>query len=178
VAGWALFDTAVGPCGLVWNATLQICGGQLPESGPAQTRARLQRRFPGLTEQPPPPAIAGVMARLAAALQGAQDTLDDVPLDLRGVPQFHQRVYAEARRIPPGQTRSYGELARELGEPTAARAVGQALGRNPFAPLVPCHRILAAGSQAGGFSAPGGLATKLRLLQMEGAQFGEQAGLF
>ena len=94
------------------------------------------------------------------------------------MPQFHQRVYAEARRIPPGQTRSYGELARELGEPTAARAVGQALGRNPFAPLVPCHRILAAGSQAGGFSAPGGLATKLRLLQMEGAQFGEQAGLF
>jgi len=173
-----LFDTAVGPCGLVWNATLQICGGQLPEGSAAQTRDRLQRRVPSLTEQPPPPAIAGVMARLAAALQGAQDTLDDVPLDLRGVPQFHQRVYAEARRIPPGQTRSYGELARALGEPTAARAVGQALGRNPFAPLVPCHRILAAGSQAGGFSAPGGLATKLRLLQTEGAQFGEQAGLF
>jgi methylated-DNA-[protein]-cysteine S-methyltransferase len=119
-----------------------------------------------------------VITRLAAALQGAPDTLEDVPLDDADVPEFNRRVYALARRIPPGQSRSYGEIAAELGGPAVARAVGQALGRNRFAPLVPCHRVLAAHAQAGGFSGPGGLKTKLKLLQLEGARFGEQAGLF
>ena len=103
--------------------------------------------------------------------------LSDLVLDLRGVPPFHQRVYALTRAIAPGQTRTYGELAHELGEPGAARAVGQALGANPFAPVVPCHRVLAAHSGSGGFSAHGGVDTKLRLLLIERAQFGGP-GLF
>ncbi|HEV8692175.1 MAG TPA: methylated-DNA--[protein]-cysteine S-methyltransferase [Ideonella sp.] len=178
MAGFAFLDTPAGLVGLAWNDALAVCGGQLPEATPALTRQRMQQRYPELAECEPPPAMAAVITRLAAALQGAPDTLEDVPLDDADVPEFNRRVYALARRIPPGQSRSYGEIAAELGGPAVARAVGQALGRNRFAPLVPCHRVLAAHAQAGGFSGPGGLKTKLKLLQLEGARFGEQAGLF
>jgi methylated-DNA-[protein]-cysteine S-methyltransferase len=178
MAGFAFLDTPAGLVGLAWNDALAVCGGQLPEATPALTRQRMQQRYPELAECEPPPAMAAVITRLAAALQGAPDTLEDVPLDDADVPEFNRQVYALARRIPPGQTRSYGEIAAELGGPAVARAVGQALGRNRFAPLVPCHRVLAAHAQAGGFSGPGGLKTKLKLLQLEGARFGEQAGLF
>jgi methylated-DNA-[protein]-cysteine S-methyltransferase len=178
MSGFAFFDTPAGLCGLAWNDALEICGGQLPEPTPELTRRRMQQRFPLLHDVAPPPAMADVLRRLAAALQGAPDTLADVPLADADVPEFNRRVYALARQIPPGQTRSYGELAAELGGPAVARAVGQALGRNHFAPLVPCHRVMAARHQAGGFSGPGGLQTKLRLLQLEGAQLGDQPGLF
>ncbi len=182
MAGYAFFDTPAGLCGLAWNDALAIAGGQLPEATPALTRQRLQQRYPQWREAEPPPPMATVIARLAAALQGAPDTLEDVPLDDADVPEFHRRVYALTRRIPPGRTRSYGELAAELGGPAVARAVGQALGRNRFAPLVPCHRVMAAHAGAGGFSGPGGLKTKLRLLQLEGAPLGDapdaQPGLF
>lgn len=178
MAGFAFFDTPAGLVGLAWNDALEVCGGQLPEATPTLTRQRMQQRYPQLAECEPPPAMAVVIARLAAALQGTPDTLEDVPLADADLPEFNRRVYALARRIPPGRTRSYGELAAELGGPAVARAVGQALGHNRFAPLVPCHRVLAAHAQAGGFSGPGGLKTKLRLLQLEGARFGEQPGLF
>jgi methylated-DNA-[protein]-cysteine S-methyltransferase len=121
------------------------------------------------------------VARIQALLQGAPDDLLDVELDMTNIPEFQQRVYAVTRAIPPGRTLSYGEVgevAARIGEPGAARAVGQALGRNPFAPVVPCHRVLAAGTGAGGFSARGGVATKLRLLQIEQAQLGAEPGLF
>ena len=119
-----------------------------------------------------------MISRIRQLLDGHRDSLSDVPLDMSGVPQFNQRVYAVARAIPPGQTLSYGEVAARLGEPGAARAVGQALGSNPFAPVVPCHRILAAGKRSGGFSAGGGVATKLRMLQIEKAELGDGPGLF
>ena len=89
---------------------------------------------------------------------------------MTGVPDFDRRVYAEARSIAPGETRTYGEIAARLGDPGLSRAVGQALGRNPFVIVVPCHRVLAAGGKAGGFSAPGGVETKRRLLEIEGAR--------
>jgi len=178
MGGYAFFETPAGLCGLAWNDALEVTGGQLPEATPELTRRRMQQRHPQLAESVPPPAMAEVLRRLAAAIQGASDTLEDVPLDDADVPEFNRQVYALARRIPPGQTRSYGEIAAELGGPAMARAVGQALGSNRFAPLVPCHRVLAAHAQAGGFSGPGGLKTKLRLLQCEGASFGEQPGLF
>lgn len=178
MSGFAFFDTPAGLCGLAWNDALEVCGGQLPEATPALTRQRMQQRFPQWHEVTPPPAMADVLRRLASALQGTPDTLEDVPLADADVPEFNRRVYALTRQIPPGQTRSYGELAAELGGPAVARAVGQALGRNHFAPLVPCHRVMAVRHQAGGFSGPGGLQTKLRLLQFEGAQLGDQPGLF
>lgn len=120
------------------------------------------------------------MADVAALLQGNQDAaarLAAVPLDMAQAPLFHQEVWQAARRIPMGETLSYGEFAALLGQSGAARAVGQALGANPFAPIVPCHRVLAKGQGGGGFSAPGGVDTKLRMLQIEHARFGAP-GLF
>ncbi|MGM9490528.1 methylated-DNA--[protein]-cysteine S-methyltransferase [Ideonella sp. YS5] len=183
MAGFAFFGTPAGLVGLAWDDALAISGGQLPEATEELTRLRMQQRHPGWVEAAdPPPAIASVLKRLAAALQGAPDALEDVPLSDADIPDFHRRVYALARRIPPGQTRTYGDLAQELGGPAVARAVGQALARNRFAPLVPCHRVMAAHGQAGGFSGPGGLHAKLRLLQLEGAALGAwpgvQPGLF
>lgn len=177
-SGYALFPTAIGHCGMAWQGALLV-GLQLPEdAGEAQTLARMQRRFPQLAECTMPPPVAAWAARVAALLRGAHDDLCDVPLALDTVPPFNARVYELARRIPPGKTMTYGEMAAALGEPGAARAVGQALGHNPFAPVVPCHRILAANGRPGGFSAGGGALTKLRMLQIEGACPGGTPSLF
>ena len=177
-SGYALFPTAIGHCGIAWQGA-QLVGAQLPEdASELQTRARMQCRFPQLAESVMPPEVAAWAARVVALLEGAHDDLCDVPLALNTVPPFHARVYELARRIPPGKTMTYGEMAAALGEPGAARAVGQALGHNPFAPLVPCHRVLAAGDRPGGFSAGGGALTKLRMLQIEGACQGGTASLF
>lgn len=177
-SGYALFPTAIGHCGMAWQGALLV-GVQLPEdAGEVQTRARMQRRFPQLAECAMPPQVAAWAARVAATLQGARDDLCDVPLALDTVPPFNARVYALARRIPPGKTMTYGEMAAQLGEPGAARAVGQALGHNPFAPVVPCHRILAANGKTGGFSAGGGAATKMRMLDIEGAFAHDTLALF
>lgn len=173
---FALFDTAVGCCGIAWRDAA-ICGVQLPEADAAQTRARMRQRFPAAAEAAPGAPLQAAIQNICAMLRGEPHQLNELELDMRGVPVFHQRVYAVARAIPPGQTLTYGEVAARLGEPGAARAVGQALGRNPFAPVVPCHRVLAAGDRPGGFSAAGGIRTKLRLLIIEGAMRGTP-GLF
>lgn len=178
-AGFSLFDTALGACAVAWSAQA-IVGMQLPYPDPADTVREMQRRFPACTEQAPPPWVRAVCQAVTDLLAGdseAQERLLQVPLDMAGAPPFHQEVWHHARLIPPGQTLSYGEFATLLGQPGAARAVGQALGANPFAPIVPCHRVLAKGQHAGGFSAPGGVDTKLRMLQIEHAQFGAP-GLF
>ncbi|MES2100639.1 MAG: methylated-DNA--[protein]-cysteine S-methyltransferase [Pseudomonadota bacterium] len=175
---FTLFDTPIGACALVWGEH-GLVGASLPEPSATQTRARVQRRFRGSVECEPPPAVQQVIARVLTLLGGQPDDLADIALDMRGVPAFNQRVYCLARAIKPGRTLTYGEVAAQLGEgPQAARAVGQALGANPFPIIVPCHRVLAAGSQAGGFSAPGGTRTKLRLLEIENARFGASPGLF
>ncbi len=175
--GFTLFDTPIGPCALVWSG-LGLVGAALPDASAAATRAQVRRRFRAARALAPPPAVQRAIVRVLGLLQGAKDDLQDIVLDLRGLPEFNRRVYAIARRIPPGATRSYGEIAQELGEPHAARAVGQALGANPIPIIVPCHRVLAADHRAGGFSAPGGTRTKLRLLEIEGAPLGGAPGLF
>ena len=172
-----LFDTPVGTCALVWGAG-GIVGAALPEGGDAALRARLRRRFPAAREGAPTPAVQHAIERVRGLLGGARDDLADIALDLSAVAPFERRVYAIARAIPPGNTLTYGEVAARLGEPHAARAVGQALGANPIPILVPCHRVLAAGGKSGGFSAPGGTRTKLRLLEIEGAPLGGSPGLF
>ncbi|MFT4269372.1 MAG: MGMT family protein [Xenophilus sp.] len=177
---WTVFPTAIGAVGLAWNEA-GLAGAQLPESDEAATRARMARRFPGWPEIAPA-RCAGEAARaiegIAALMAGDPRDLLEIPLDLRGVPEFNQRVYALARRILPGRTRTYGELALQLGDKGLARAVGQALGRNPFAPVVPCHRILGASGWAGGFSAHGGALAKMRMLAIEGACPGGTQSLF
>jgi methylated-DNA-[protein]-cysteine S-methyltransferase len=173
----ALFDTPIGACGLAWGPA-GITGLLLPAATPQRTLATLRRRHPEAIESVPPPDVRQAMERIVALLHGQRDDLTDLRLDMAGVPDFHRRVYDAARRIGPGHTRSYGELAAGLGEAGAARAVGQALGANPFAVIVPCHRVLAAGGRRGGFSAPGGVDTKLRLLEIERARIGSQPSLF
>jgi methylated-DNA-[protein]-cysteine S-methyltransferase len=174
--GWCLFDTDIGRCGIAWGDAALV-GVQLPEDDEAATRRVMQRRF-GPCEAPPPGRVTAIVARVRAALEGEHDAMLDVPLDMSGTPEFYRRVWEATRAIPPGRTMSYGEMAAALGDPGAARAVGQALGRNPFAPIVPCHRVLAAHTGGGGFSAVGGVATKLRLLQIERARLGNEPGPF
>lgn len=176
---YALFPTPIGHCGIAWSER-GLTGVQLPEQDEAATRTRMGRRFPRCSEAIAPPRVQDAIDAVVALLSGAPTApvdLSQVLLDMDGVPLFHQRVYALARRLSPGETVTYGELARQLGDPGAARAVGQALGANPFAPVVPCHRVLAADGRAGGFSANGGVSTKLRLLLIEHTQF-NGPGLF
>ncbi|MES2363332.1 MAG: methylated-DNA--[protein]-cysteine S-methyltransferase [Pseudomonadota bacterium] len=177
--GFALFKTAIGYCGIAWGEAGQgLAGVQLPEASAAATRARMQARFAQTPEVLPPAWVQLIIGRITASLEGIHDDFADIALDMTGVPPFNQRVYEVARAIAPGQTLTYGDVAARLGEPGASRAVGQALGHNPFAPVVPCHRVLAAANGSGGFSAGGGVSTKLKMLEIEGARFGAQPGLF
>jgi methylated-DNA-[protein]-cysteine S-methyltransferase len=175
--GCCLFPTAIGTCAIAWTADA-LAAVQLPEASDDGTRRRLLRATGEAPEQPPPPFVQQAIARIQGLLEGRKDDLADLPLDLDGVPAFQRRVYAVTRAIPPGEVLTYGEVARRIGEPGAARAVGQALGLNPFAPVVPCHRVLASGGRPGGFSAEGGALTKLKLLEIEQARFGAEPGLF
>jgi methylated-DNA-[protein]-cysteine S-methyltransferase len=166
---FALFDTAIGRCGIAWSER-GVTRVAFPERSETATRARLLRRLPEAREAAPPPMIASIIEGIVALAAGEKRSLADAMLDMDGVPEFERRVYETALRIPPGETLTYGDIAIRLGDRLLARDVGQALGRNPFPIIVPCHRVLAAGNRIGGFSAPGGSATKLRLLAIEGAR--------
>ena len=173
----ALFDTALGCCGVAWNDH-GLRALQLPEADAAAARARLLRRVPRAVEAPPSAAAQQAIDGVTALLRGERTDLSQLPLDLRGVPELHARIYAIVRRIPCGRTLSYGQVAEQLGDRTLARAVGQAMARNPFAPVVPCHRVLGADGRPGGFSARGGLRTKLQLLLIERARLSDEPDLF
>ena len=176
-SGFTLFDTAVGACGIAWNER-GVSTVQLPEASAAAGRVRMKRRFPELREQPPPPDVQRAVEAIVALLRGESTDLTFIVLDTTRIEPFNKRVYDLARRIPPGHTMTYGEMAVRLGAPGSARAVGRALGRNPFPIVVPCHRVLAAGGGMGGFTAPGGVDTKRRLLAIEGVAVGETMSLF
>jgi methylated-DNA-[protein]-cysteine S-methyltransferase len=165
---YALFDTAIGRCGLAWGPR-GVIGVQLPEKDLHATRTRLMRHCPAAEESDAPPKpIARAIEDIQALLNGEKKTLRTITLDMSRIAPFNARVYETTRAIAPGQTRTYGDIARAIGDASAARAVGQALGRNPFAIVVPCHRVVGANDKLVGFSANGGIATKLRLLQIEG----------
>lgn len=168
---FALFETAIGACAVVWSGQ-GIAGVQLPEADAAATRRRLLHRFAGAREATPPGDVQRAIDDIIALLAGERRDLRAVKLDLSEIPEFNRRIYEIARTIPPGQTLSYGEIAERLGDRTLAREVGQALGRNAIPLIVPCHRVLAAGGKSGGFSASGGVVTNLRLLTIEGAEPG------
>lgn len=175
------YETVLGTCGIAWDAAATlIVGSQLPEETPGATRDRMRTRFPSALESLEPPAfvlraMAGVHRLLAGETADMAELLD-APLDDSGLPEFNRRVLALTRTIPVGQTLTYGEVAARLGEPGAARGVGQAEGHNPFAPIVPCHRVMGAGGVGTGFSAHGGVATKLKLLAIEARAAGQVAG--
>ena len=163
---FTLFDTAIGRCAIAWSGR-GIVRVLLPQRDDAM-RMRLLRRHPGAREAVPPEGVARAIEGIVALVAGEPRDLSDVVLDLGDVPEFNRRVYAVARTIKPGATLTYGAIAAQLGEPDA-RGVGEAMGQNPCPIIVPCHRVVAAGGKTGGFSAPGGAATKRRLLAIEGA---------
>lgn len=177
--GHVLFDTAIGICGMAWGPG-GIVAVQLPEADADGTRARLLRGLSSHCAEPgnPPAAVRSAIEGIQALLIGQPRDLCEVPLDMSRISTFHQQVYAIARGIAPGHTRTYGEVAEQISHKGLSRSVGQALGLNPFAPVVPCHRILGANGQTGGFSAGGGAATKMRMLEIEGAFAHETLALF
>jgi methylated-DNA-[protein]-cysteine S-methyltransferase len=172
VITFTLFDTPIGRCGVAWDDADRIVGVQLPEAAVADTRARLRDRFDAAGAGSPPVPVQRAIDEMGASLRGEPDALDTIALAMDGVPPFRRRVYEVTRTVPAGETMSYGELAAEVGAPGAARAVGQALGRNPFAIIVPCHRVIAANGKPGGFTAAGGVSIKLRMLAIEGVECG------
>lgn len=175
--GFVLFETAIGTCGIVWTER-GVSGVQLPEGDAQKTRARINRRYPQAVETPPPPDIRDVITDIVALLRGEGRKFSKVAIDFGEIPEFNRRVYDVARTIPAGRTFTYGEIAARLGDRALAREVGQALGKNPVPIIVPCHRVLAADGKTGGFSAPGGVDTKMRMLSIERAQTSDQPMLF
>jgi methylated-DNA-[protein]-cysteine S-methyltransferase len=174
---FAIFDTAIGPCGIVWGAR-GITGVQLPMGSEDKTRNRILQRNGDVTEAPPTAEVQSAIDGILELLAGKPNDLTDVVLDLDGVPEFNRGVYDIARKIPPGKTLTYGDIAKKLGGVELSRDVGQALGRNPCPIVVPCHRVLAAGGKPGGFSANGGVVTKLKMLAIEGAVVNHTPSLF
>jgi methylated-DNA-[protein]-cysteine S-methyltransferase len=174
---FAMFDTAIGACGIVWGAR-GINGVQLPMGTEEKTRSRIVQRYGDIAEATPPVQVQHAIEGMVELLEGKPNDLKDIVLDLEGVPEFNRGVYDIARTIPPGKTMTYGDIARRLGGLELSRDVGQALGRNPCPIVVPCHRVLAAGDKPGGFSANGGVATKLKMLAIEGAAVNHTPSLF
>lgn len=174
---FALFNTPIGTCAIAWGDQ-GILGLFLPEDDPEVTRQFIASRVSGVEESVPPPELEKVIADIRRLLSGEPVDLLDARLDLTGVSDFHRRVYDEARRIPPGSTLTYGQIAQRLKALGTARAIGQALGANPFPIIVPCHRVLGANGAVGGFSAPGGVETKLRILNIERRNAPLEASLF
>jgi len=165
---YCTFETDAGFCAIAWTDA-GVARFHLPTSTAEATEHSLLRRLIDAEPGTPPAEVSAVID--AAKRYFAGDTVDfsSVSLDLDGQDEFFSRIYAAARRVGWGQTTTYGSLAKELGAgPEAARAVGQAMAKNPVPLIIPCHRVLAAGGKLGGFSAPGGSATKQRMLEMEG----------
>jgi methylated-DNA-[protein]-cysteine S-methyltransferase len=176
-AGFTLFATALGDCAVAWNG-VGLIGVWLPEATPARLRSRIERRFPHLRETAAPAAVAEAVDAITRLLEGQRVELGDVRIDDSQLGDFDRRVYAGARTIPAGRVVTYAALAERIGGAVSPRAVGQSLGRNPFPIVVPCHRIVAAHGELGGFSAPGGAATKRRLLAIEDARLEGPVQLF
>jgi methylated-DNA-[protein]-cysteine S-methyltransferase len=164
---YTIFDTAIGRCGIAWGHS-GIVGVQLPEAREIETRKRLFRLYPDAREMRPPPNAEAAIEGIVALLRGEMGDFSDVTLDMGGIHAFDQRVYQITGRIPRGETLTYNEIAVRMGASGAVRSVAQAILRNPFVIIVPCHRVLEAGGYADKISAHGGLISKRRLLSIEG----------
>ncbi|MFH1344194.1 MAG: methylated-DNA--[protein]-cysteine S-methyltransferase [Pseudomonadota bacterium] len=167
--GYTIFDTMIGRCGIAWGQA-GIVGVQLPEAREIETRRRLYQLYPDSREAHPPPNVEVAIEGIVALLRGQPGDLSDVALDVSGIHAFNQRVYQLTQAIPRGETRTYGEIATRLGASGAVHSVAQALAKNPFVIIVPCHRVLEAGSYADRMSPHGGSISKRRLLSIEGAR--------
>lgn len=177
LAAHTLFATSIGSCGIAWRGDV-VVATTLPEASVAATRSRIAKRANSKAEADPPPLVMAAITAMTRLLEGARIDLSFIACDLGPDDDFNARVYREARLIAPGATLTYGDLAERLGNKLWAQAVGRALGRNHLPIIVPCHRVLGANGKLTGFSANGGVATKLRMLEIEGAAVGPPAALF
>jgi methylated-DNA-[protein]-cysteine S-methyltransferase len=176
--GIAAFDTAIGQCGLAWGDD-GIRSVMLPSRSELGIEGDLRGRHPDGEPIPAPSPIQQAIDRMVRLLAGeSADDLRDIRVDFGDASDFSRQVWETTRTVGPGETTTYSEIAKRLGQPHAAREVGQALGRNPVPIIVPCHRVLGAGGKLVGFSAPGGVQTKITMLQVEGAAFEGQPALF
>jgi len=172
--GLALFDTDIGRCGIAWGDR-GLLGVQLPEATDARTLSRLAQKAPGAREAAMPDHVRRACDAMTELLRGEANDLAFIVVDMEQVPAFNRRVYDLARTIAPGETLTYGDIATRLGDKLLSRAVGKALGENPFPIVIPCHRVLAANGKTGGFSANGGVTTKFRMLAIERARIASHA---
>ncbi|MBX3532966.1 MAG: methylated-DNA--[protein]-cysteine S-methyltransferase [Xanthobacteraceae bacterium] len=163
---FAIFDTALGHCGIVWT-NRGIAGVNLPEGSEEKTRARVKKRFPEAEEAAASPEIQKIIDEVIALVAGEKIDFSHVTLDHAPLPEFSKRVYEIVCTIPIGHTLTYGDIAKKLGDVSLSREVGQAMGKNPTPIIMPCHRVVAASGKTGGFSAPGGVDTKMKLLSIE-----------
>lgn len=175
--GYTTFDTSVGRCGIAWSEA-GVVGVQLPEARELDTRRRLLQQYPEAREWRPPADVQIAIDGIVALLNGKAVDLSDIPLDTYDIPDFNCRVYEAIRRIPRGETRTYADIAIHLYVSGAVNAVSNAVARNPFAILVPCHRAITAPGQTSGFAGNAGIVTKQRLLSIEGALSGRATNLF
>ena len=175
--GYTVFDTVIGRCGIAWG-DLGVLGVQLPEAREIETRRRLFQLFPDARDLRPPPELQSAIDGIATLLRGKVADLSEVRLDSTGIPAFNVRVYEFTRSIPRGETMTYGEVAARLRASGAAHSVAQAISKNPFMVIVPCHRVLEAGGYADRISANGGSISKRRLLSIEGAVGASSKTLF
>jgi len=175
--GYTIFDSMIGRCGIAWGDS-GVIGVQLPEAREIETRRRLFRLYPEARELRPPPNVEIAIEGIVALLRGEAADLSEVMLDMTGIPAFNARVYGFTRTIPRGETRSYGEVASGLRASGAVHSVTQAIARNPFMIVVPCHRVLEAGGYADRISPNGGTISKRRLLSIEGANMTFSKTLF
>jgi methylated-DNA-[protein]-cysteine S-methyltransferase len=176
-ASFTLFDTALGVCGLAWGEN-GLVGVWLPMASAEALRSKIQQKYPDAGEAEPGGEVADAVVRIGQLLATGEADLSPIRLDLARLEPFEREVYAIARAVPPGRTITYGEIARKVGDVAQSRRVGQAMGANRWPIVIPCHRVLGADGKAGGFSAPGGLDTKLKLLVIEKARVGDAPGLF
>ncbi len=176
-ASFTLFPTPLGTCAIAWRGG-KVCGSHLPEGTPELTASRIAKRAGGAEPGSPPDFVNAAIAAILELLSGKPNDLTFIDCDFAGIGEFPAKVYHLSRAIKPGQTRTYGDLAIDLGDRAYAQGVGRALGANPFPIIVPCHRVLGAGGKLTGFSAGGGVNTKLKMLEIEKAQIGLAPTLF
>ncbi|MEL7215200.1 MAG: methylated-DNA--[protein]-cysteine S-methyltransferase [Pseudomonadota bacterium] len=176
MTGFSLFPTAIGTCGIAWRRDMVIAT-RLPDAEPETTRRRLADQTKG-EEAAPPQIIRHAITAITALLEGERPDLNAIICDQGETDPFAVEVYALTRQLGIGETTTYGAIARQIGDVALSRRVGQTLGRNRLPIIVPCHRVMGADGKLTGFSASGGVDTKLRMLAIEGATLGKGPGLF
>lgn len=176
-SGVTIFETEIGPCGIAWRGQ-KIVGVEIGDADEKETRYRLDERFPDAQSDAPPAFVTEAIEKVRALLEGGSPDFSQTPLALDSVPDLNRQVYEIILELKAGETTTYGAIARRLGDVSLSQAVGYALGKNPFPIIVPCHRVLGSNGKVGGFSAAGGTATKLKLLNIEKARTSCEPDLF